>query len=110
MEEFSFEALVRQVETLWARVRSELPDDLFSPSTARELARLTRPVEPFNYSDLLAPVIGLAGLLAGVLLTGVAVASLGTLLASLLGLGFLLTEVYGITLEVEGMPPPPTYA
>lgn len=107
MEEFSFEALAEQVRAFWARLRSELPESLFSREGATELARLTRPVEPFNYSDLLAPVIGLAGLLLGVLLTGVALASLGTLLASMLALGFLLTEVFGVTLEVDGMRPPP---
>lgn len=107
MEEFSFEALAKQVREFWERLRAELPEGLFSREGATELVRLTRPVEPFNYSDLLAPVIGLAGLLLGVLLSGVALASLGTLLASMLALGFLLTEVYGVTLEVDGMRPPP---
>jgi len=107
VEEFSFEALAKQVREFWERLRAELPEGLFSREGATELVRLTRPVEPFNYSDLLAPVIGLAGLLLGVLLSGVALASLGTLLASMLALGFLLTEVYGVTLEVDGMRPPP---
>lgn len=107
MEEFSFEALARQVSEFWERLRERLPQDLFSRETATEIARLTRPVEPFNASDLLAPIIGVAGLLLGVILAGVAVASLGTLLASMLSLGFLLTEVFGVTLEVDGIRPPP---
>lgn len=107
MEEFSFEALAQQVNEFWTRLRAQLPEDLFSREGATEIVRLTRPVEPFNYSDLLAPVIGLAGLLLGVILSGVALASLGTLLASILALGFLLTEVYGVTLEVDGIRPPP---
>ncbi len=107
MEEFSWESLVQQVNEFWARLRAQLPDDLVSREAATEIVRLTRPVDPFNYSDLLAPVIGLAGLLLGVILSGVALASLGTLLASMLALGFLLTEVYGVTLEVDGIRPPP---
>lgn len=107
MEEFSFEALARQVGEFWERLRERFPQGPFSREAATELARLTRPVEPFNASDLLAPLIGVAGLLLGVILAGVAVASLGTLLASMLSLGFLLTEVFGITLEVDGVRPPP---
>lgn len=107
MEPYSFEALANQVTELWQQIRANLPPGVFSREGASEIVRLAQPVEPFNYFDFLAPVVGLAGLLLGLILAGVAVASLGTLLASLLGLGFLLTEVYGVTLEVEGMPPPP---
>lgn len=107
MEPYSFEALAKQVSDLWEQLRASMPESVFSRDGATELVRLAQPVEPFNYFDFLAPVVGLAGLLLGLVLAGVAVASLGTLLASLLGLGFLLTEVYGVTLEVEGMPPPP---
>ncbi|MDG2303050.1 MAG: hypothetical protein P8R42_00120 [Candidatus Binatia bacterium] len=107
MEEFSFEALVEQVNEFWSRLRAQFPKDLMSREAATELVRITRPVDPFNYSDLLAPVIGLAGMLLGLILSGVALASLGTLLVSMLALGFLLTEVYGVTLEVDGVRPPP---
>jgi len=106
MEEFSWKSVVAEISGFCARLRARLPDDLMSRDTATELVLLTRPVEPFNYSDLAAPVIGLAGVLLGLLLAGVAVASLGTLAASLLALGFLLTEVFGVTLEMAEFSPP----
>lgn len=105
MQEFSWEAFYREVSRLWEGLRARLPDDLMSREAATELVRLSRPVEPFNAFDLFAPVIGLAGLLAGLLLAGVALASLGTLLASLLALGFLLTEVFGVTFELNEFSP-----
>ncbi len=106
MQPFSWESLVREVERFWDDVQASLPEGLFSRETATEVVRLTRPVEPFNSLDFLAPILGLAGALLGVLLAGVALASLGTLLTSLLALGFLLTEVYGVTLEMDGFVPP----
>jgi hypothetical protein len=101
VEGFSWEWLAAQARALWSEISREMPDGLFSRRTATDLVRLARPVEPFNAFDLVAPVIGIAGLVLGLMLAGVAVASLGTLLASLLALGLLLTEVYGVTLEVS---------
>jgi hypothetical protein len=66
----------------------------------RSVARLGRPVEPFDRPDFLAPLIGIAGLFVGLLLCGVALASLGSLVASLIALGLLLTRVFGISVEV----------
>jgi hypothetical protein len=74
--------------------------DPFAGETWRSVARLGRPVEPFDRPDFLAPLIGIAGLLVGVLLCGVALASLGSLLVSLIALGLLLTRVFGISVEV----------
>ena len=68
MEDFSFEALAREWTEFWKALRARLPDDLFSRQAATEIARLTRPVEPFNASDLFAPIVGVAGLLLGVIL------------------------------------------
>lgn len=101
----SWQALVDEVRRLWEGIRDSLPGDLWSRQTATDLVRLTRPVKPFNSFDLVTPVIGLAGVLVGLLLAGVALGALGTLLASLLALGLLLTEVFGVTLEVGGLPP-----
>lgn len=106
MDEFSWQSFADGMSRLWERFRAQLPDDLLSREAATELVRLTRPVEPFNYFDLAAPIIGLAGLVTGLLLVGVALASLGTLLASMLALGFLLTEVYGVSVEVDDFPAP----
>jgi hypothetical protein len=57
-------------------------------------------------SGFLAPLIGVAGLLAGLLLTGVALGALGALLGALLALGFLLVRVYGISFEMSPFPMP----
>lgn len=72
----------------------------FSRDAVREIVRLAEPVAPFNRPSLLAPLFGLAAALLALILGGVAISSLSTLLASLLGLGLLLTRVYGVTLEV----------
>lgn len=74
--------------------------DWFSREGLREIVRLAEPVSPFDRPSMLAPLFGLAAALLGLVLSGVAVSALSTLLASLLGLAFLLTRVYGITLEV----------
>jgi hypothetical protein len=74
--------------------------DPFSGEAWRSIARIGRPVEPFDHPDFLAPLIGITGLFVGVLLCGVALASLGSLVASLIALGLLLTRVFGISVEV----------
>jgi hypothetical protein len=63
------------------------------------LARMTRPIEPFNQPQFAAPIVGLAGAVLGLVLMGVAVSSLATLLIALLALGFMLARVYGVRLE-----------
>jgi len=52
----------------------------------------------------LAPAVALAGLLGLVLLSGISLASLGTLLTSMLFAALLLETVFGITLQIA----PPT--
>jgi hypothetical protein len=61
---------------------------------------LTRPVEPFDSPGFVAPLVAVAGMILGVLLTGIAIASLGSLLVSLLALALLLTRVFGISVEI----------
>ena len=48
MLEFSWRMLVEQVGTFWEGLRAQLPESLFTPQGARELVRLSHPVEPFN--------------------------------------------------------------
>ena len=65
------------------------------------LVRLGRPVEPFNRSDWVAALVAVAGIVLAAVLTGIALASLGALLVSLLALGLLMTRVFGISIELE---------
>ena len=62
---------------------------------------LLRPVAPFNRPNFLAPAITVGALLSFLLLTGVAVASLGALLTALLALYLLLVDVFGVTIELH---------
>lgn len=48
----------------------------------------------------MAPLVALAGLLGLVLLSGVSLASLGTLLTSMLFAALLLENVFGVTLQI----------
>jgi hypothetical protein len=65
------------------------------------LLALLRPVAPFNRPNFLAPAVTVGALLLFLLLSGVAVASLGALLTALLALYLLLVQVFGVTVEVH---------
>jgi len=62
---------------------------------------LLRPVAPFNRPNFLAPAITIGALLSFLIVSGVAVASLGALLTALLALYLLLVEVFGVTIELH---------
>jgi hypothetical protein len=62
---------------------------------------LLRPVAPFNRPEFLAPAITVGALLGFLVLSGVAVASLGALLTALLALYLLLVQVFGVSLELH---------
>jgi hypothetical protein len=62
---------------------------------------LLAPVSPFDRPAFLAPAVALGGLVAFLLLSGVAVTALGALLLALLALYALLVEVFGFTIEVH---------
>ena len=65
------------------------------------LLGLLRPVAPFNRPNFLAPAITIGALLSFLIVSGVAVASLGALLTALLALYILLVEVFGVTIELH---------
>ena len=67
------------------------------------LVRLGRPVEPFNRSDWVAAIVAVAGIVLAAVLTGIALASLGALLVSLLALGLLMTRVFGLSIELDAL-------
>ena len=58
---------------------------------------LLRPVAPFNRPQFLAPAITIGALLSFLLLSGIAVASLGALLTALLALYLMLVQVFGVS-------------
>jgi hypothetical protein len=67
---------------------------------------LIAPVDPFNRSDLLAPLIGVAGMISVLLLSGLVVGALAVALCGFLAVCFVLAEVFGYEMSVA-MPPSP---
>jgi hypothetical protein len=65
------------------------------------LLALLRPVAPFNRPNFLAPAVTVGALLSFLVLSGIAVASLGALLTALLALYLLLVQVFGVTVELH---------
>lgn len=105
--EMEWENFVASVDQFWSDFRDQfLEDGVLSSSAIQGVADFTKPIGSLGDSGLLAPLIGVAGLIAGLLLTGVALGALGALLGALLALGFLLVRIYGVSFEVTpfGMP------
>jgi hypothetical protein len=94
-----FESLSDQLGGLYDTLRRE--------RETRGLAGLLRPIDPFNRSDVLTPLVGIAGVIAMLMLSGVAVSALATAIAALMALYFLLTQVFGYEISVA-MPEPTT--
>jgi hypothetical protein len=65
------------------------------------LLTMLRPVAPFNRPALLAPAITIGALLTFLMLSGVALASVGALLIALFALYILLVQVFGVTIEIH---------
>ncbi len=68
-----------------------------SAGTVRRLIWFATPVE--GASVWLAPLVGVASVLSLALLAGVAVGALTTFLVLLVAFSYLLTEVFGISIE-----------
>lgn len=77
---------------LWRRLR---------PDTAMDALAILRPSGRFAGPDLLAPVVAFGVLVGLSVVSGVALASLGVLLLSLLVLHLICTEILGIRIEVK---------
>jgi hypothetical protein len=92
------------LDDLAAQVRNAA-DALWGEVRERGIIPLLQPIAPYNGSGLLAPAVALGGLLAMVLLSGVALATAGGLVLSLLGLYLLLVEVFGVSIELHPMGP-----
>ncbi len=75
-------------DTFWGEVRSGA------------LMPLLQPVPPWD-QRFASPAVAVGGLIALVLLSGLAVAGMGALLLALLGLYLVLVELFGVTIEVS---------
>jgi hypothetical protein len=93
-------------DDFWGEVGGRA-DDLYRAFVDRggvkALHTLVAPVDPYNRSTLLAPIVTAAGVLGVVMLSGVALASAVIAASALLALYFLLSRVFGfeIAMDVE---------
>ena len=76
-------------ETFWGEVRGGA------------LLPLLQPVPPWNRPGFVSPAVAIGGLIAIVLLSGMAMAGLGAMLLALLGLYLVLVELFGLTVELR---------
>jgi hypothetical protein len=103
LQEVSWRSLVDTVSGAWSALTDAVaPEGLFSRDAVDRLVRVTYPVAPFNQPEIVAPVLGFAGVLLSLMLAGVAVSSLLSMVAALLALAMLLTRFYGVSLEFGG--------
>ena len=81
---------------LWDALRRETRDT--------GMRALIAPVEPFNRSRVLSPLVAGAAIVAVLTLTGIAAAAVVTAAAALAAIYYLLTQVFGyeVTLTVPG--------
>jgi len=101
LSEISWRTLVDGVNDAWRSLGDSVaPEGMFSRDSLERLVRVSYPVAPFNQPELIAPLLGLAGLLLSLVLAGVAATSLLTMIAALLALGLLLTRFFGVSLEI----------
>jgi len=82
----------------------QLLDAIREETREQGLLPFLSPVEPFNRSPLLLPLVVLGALTSLVLLSGIAIGAFAALLAALLGLYLLLSEVFGVSLEFHPFP------
>ena len=85
-----------QSRQLFDAIRAEATEQGFFP--------LLEPIAPFNRSRLLLPLVIAGSLLSLVFLSGLAFGAFATLLGALLGLYLLLSEVFGVSLELNALP------
>ena len=81
---------------LWDALRRETRDT--------GMRALVAPIEPFNRSRIVAPIVAAAGVVGLLMQSAVALASVVTAAAALAAIYYLLTQVFGyeISLNVPG--------
>lgn len=76
-------------------------DAFWSEVEGTGLLPLLQPAPPWNRPGFASPAVAVGGLIAVVLLSGMAVAGLGAMLLALLGLYLLLVEFFGLSVELS---------
>ena len=84
---------------MFSQLQQLVDGTLMSIATARRVLAFWGPVT--DASSLVAPLLAIASVLMLALLTGIAIGSLGALIMALMILYLLLTEVFGITIDVN---------
>lgn len=68
------------------------------------VASLLTPVDPYNRSSVLTPIVAAAGAVGLIMFAGAAVAAMAVAVAALLAVCYLLTEVFGYEVSLAGVP------
>ncbi len=101
LSELSWKAVVDGLSDAWRALGENIaPEGVFTRDSFERLIRVSYPIAPFNQPEVLAPFVGLAGLLLSFVLAGVAATSLLSMVAALLALALLLTRFFGVSLEI----------
>jgi hypothetical protein len=82
----------------------QLLDNIRAETREYGLLPLLEPVAPFNQSRLLLPLVVAGALMSLVFLSGIAIGAFAALFAALVGLYLLLSEVFGVSLELNALP------
>jgi hypothetical protein len=79
-------------------------DNVSDEARSGGLAALVRPVDPFNRSAILAPLVSIAGIISVLLLTGLVIGTMAVTLAGILGICLVLVEVFGYEFDLAMAP------
>jgi hypothetical protein len=82
-------------------------DKLRREARRSEVRALVAPIDPFNRSRVLAPLVAAAGVFSVLVLSGVAVGAIAAAATALLAIYLLLTRVFGYQIELA-MPGAPS--
>jgi hypothetical protein len=82
----------------------QLLDSVRDEAREQGLLPLLEPIAPFNRSRLLLPLVIVGSLMSLVFLSGIALGAFAALFAALLALYLLLSEVFGVSLELHAFP------
>ncbi|MCC6847717.1 MAG: hypothetical protein IT294_04385 [Deltaproteobacteria bacterium] len=88
---------------VWDQARL-LFDNIRQETSDRGLLPLLEPIAPFNRSPLLLPLVVAGSLISLIFLSGIAIGAFAALFTALLALYLLLTEVFGVSLELHPFP------
>jgi hypothetical protein len=82
----------------------QLIDNIREETRELGILPLLEPVAPFNRSKLMLPLVIAGALVSLVFLSGIAIGAFAALFTALVGLYLLLSEVFGVSLELHATP------